>query len=155
VFGCAFITGKRHFLGVRFVEPAPSPGGNGGITRLRLAGHRVAIVDVSESAFNGRYAAIAIYNLRTGAHANVPANQSDDIDITDLALRPNGSIAFIEGLDGPASHKPPKHQIVRRYDRHGDTILEDSATIDPFSLTLIGRHLTWMSAGLTRTATIS
>jgi hypothetical protein len=43
---------------------------------------------------------------------------------------------------------------VRRHDKRGDAVLEDSATIEPASLSLTGRRLTWTSARTARSATL-
>jgi hypothetical protein len=158
VYGCAFANGKPRLIGGTY-SPQESSSGGGGITHLRLAGHYVAVVSVFEDEF-GRLAGITVYNLRTRRIAfewEVGANHpdvSDDADVTDLVLRPNGSVAFIEGVGGPGSFLPPKRLIVRRNDPRGNVILEDSATIAPTSLRLTGHEITWTSAGATRSDTL-
>jgi len=125
---------------------------------VRLAGHFAAVVSVVEDY--GRLAGITVHDLRTGRSvyrwevgAGI-AGVADDADITDVVLRVNGSVAFIEGVGGPAAGQPPKRLIVRRHDTRGSAILEDSQTIGASSLSLTGRQVRWTSGGSPREATL-
>jgi hypothetical protein len=72
--------------------------------------------------------------------------------VTDLVLASDGAVAWIEehgrGLEGP-----PTALAVHVAGRTGaPTILDEGPTIDPHSLTLSGRTLTWTDAGVRRSA---
>lgn len=157
VYGCAFAAGRRRLLGSVYAAGTSSSGG-GGVTRLRLAGHYAAVVSVVEDS--GRLAGITVHDLREARSvyrwdvgAGI-AGIADDADITDVVLRSNGSVAFIEGVGGSAAGQSPKRLIVRRHDTRGSAILEDGQTIGASSLSLTGRQVGWTSGGSPRKATL-
>ena len=159
IYGCAFATGKRRLLGTTY-QPQQSSSGGGGLTHMRLTGHYAAVISVLEDE-GGRLAGIYVVDLRTARtsyHWEVGADgmtgSANDADVTDLVLAANGSVAYIEGVHGPADFKPPTRLIVRRHDTRGDSILEDSSTIAPTSLTLTGHQLAWRTGDTVRTSTL-
>jgi hypothetical protein len=159
IYGCAFATGKRRVLGTTY-QPQRSSSGGGGITHMRLTGRYAAVVSVFEDE-SGRLAGIYVTDLHTGRtsyHWEVGADgmngSAGDADVTDLVLAANGSVAYIEGIGGPAHFNPPTRLIVRRHDKRGDTILEDSPTVAPTSLTLTGHQLAWQTSDAVRTSTL-
>ncbi len=154
VYGCAFATGQRRLLGSSYARGTSSSGG-GGVTRVRLAGHYAAVVSVVEDY--GRLAGITVHDLRTGRSVyrwEVGAGIAGIADDADVVLRVNGSVAFIEGVGGPAAGQPPKRLVVRRHDTRGSAILEDSQTVGASSLSLSGRRVRWTSGGSPREATL-
>ncbi len=157
VYGCAVATGQRRLLGSSYARGTSSSGG-GGVTRVRLAGHYAAVVSVVEDY--GRLAGITVHDLRTGRSvyrwevgAGI-AGIADDADITDVVLRVNGSVAFIEGVGGPAAGQPPKRLIVRRHDTRGSFDPRRQSNHRASSLSLAGRQVRWTSGGGPRKATL-
>lgn len=158
VFGCAMRTGRHVRLGLVY-RPAESTSGGGGITRLRLSGRFVAVVNVSEDASGGRMAGVEVVNLVTRSRvftwtAGAESNLSLDADITDVVVDRAGRVAFIQGFIGPARGERPRRLIVRRHDSRGNAVLEDSPTIRPVSLSASGRTVRWRSGSSVRSATL-
>jgi hypothetical protein len=116
----------------------------------------LALVDVCQPGVGG--GVVRIVDLKTGAgrryeEASVgqfpPPSQPTLVEI--LALAPSGSAAWIVC----AEPQRAPCQVVEEVDYGPKTLLDQSDTIDPKSLTLDGTTLSWRNNGETRTATLS
>jgi hypothetical protein len=121
------------------------PGARGCFELPASSGHFAATVFVSENE-GVRTAGVDVYDLGDGRNTFDHQVGSGDADITAVVLTRRGSVAFIEGIDGPARGQPPQRLIARKHDRAGNAILEDSATVVPNSLRLAGHRVFWTSA---------
>jgi hypothetical protein len=130
-------------------------GGSNGTYAIRLNGARVGF----ESTFVGDgygYYTVEVVDLRTGRHdVNVPATYGHgvvDARVTDLALKSNGSVAWIvnrRDFRGASTYE------VRRADRRGHARLDADPRIGPNSLDLSGRQLRWSHGDHVNAATLS
>ncbi len=77
----------------------------------------------------------------------------------DLALKPNGSLAYIVTQAAPSVISPGAPTSfaneVRKMDRDGKAVLDSQPGIDPASLTLTGSTVGWKRNGAPFTATIN
>ena len=144
-YGCLFSRNRRF----RFAEddfPEQS-----GWSHIRLAGAYVAY------AWHGSCAAcdraprhVVVQSLRSGRFVTRLAISSEDTaedrTVTDLELRPTGSVAWINRVGaGPA------HEVQAR-DGAGARLLDSGPGIDPLSLALGGSTLYWTKAGVAASA---
>lgn len=153
-YGCLRARGRLVALG-----DAP-----GGLTsrrltvRPRLAGRFVAFgLQVARDDVDNT---IEVIDLRTGQHVVLvpayersgiaPANGNGTGGVTDLELRPDGSVAWV-AIDPTVS---PAVTVVFLCRRGSDPrLLDHAAGIDPRSLASSGRHLYWTRDGAPQEAT--
>jgi|tagenome__1003787_1003787.scaffolds.fasta_scaffold20867710_2 hypothetical protein len=142
--------------------------GCGGVRTFRIAGAFVAFERSNQDKDAGssyRVVVVDVWHRRqvrsapTGALTPEQAEPPDRVGerhegigpVTDLALRPNGSVAWIaRDLD---SGSPPAFQV-HRADRHGRALLATATDIDSRSLRAADHRITWTQAGDRRSASL-
>ncbi|MFL5895381.1 MAG: calcium-binding protein [Thermoleophilaceae bacterium] len=106
------------------------------------------------------YTQVHVVDLRSGAVVHVggagPDNGDDNGAVTDLVMKPNGSVAWIgAGLTwNAATRQNERVTIVGKIDTGGYAELDRGDDIDAGSLRLDGSALSWTNAGRPRTATL-
>jgi hypothetical protein len=102
------------------------------------------------------YSTVTVRNLQDGrVVSDVPATMTggapgDGEHVTDIELKPNGSLAWLVQLTGAARRTVE----VVAVDVNGRRLLESSPDIDPQSLALDGSTLSWSTGGVTHSATL-
>jgi hypothetical protein len=104
----------------------------------------------------GCYSTVTVRNLQNGrlvhdlsaTMTGGPPGTSEHV--TDLELKPNGSVAWLDQLSGFTIGTIE----VIAVDATGRRLLESSPDVDPRSLTLDGSTLSWITAGATHSATL-
>jgi hypothetical protein len=102
------------------------------------------------------YSTVVVRNLQDGRVVNDlaasmtggPPGTSEHV--TDLELKPNGSLAWLVQLSGPSRRTIE----VLAVDASGRRLLETGPDVDPESLTLDGSTLSWLTGGVTHSATL-
>lgn len=152
VLGCALTSGRAYELGPP-PHPQESPGTFEEVSELKLAGHMVAferLNGASGHAPGHLSEEVWVIDLRNGrvihrAPTGEPPLSSEGVgrgSIVGLAVRGNGSVAWINGFD---EGRPERE--VHVLDRRGARILASSPDIEPHSLTLHGSVLHWTERG--------
>lgn len=102
------------------------------------------------------YSSVTVRNLQDGrVISDLDASMTggapgDGEHVTDIELKPNGSLAWLVHLVGAARNTIE----VVAVDANGRRLLESSPDIDPQSLALDGSTLSWSTGGVTHSATL-
>ena len=152
-YACLYRTGRRIHLG----DVGPAGQFSDRISPVRLAGRHVAFAsEYTASTGDALGAVIAVRDLRTGAFIRRFQSPGDPntYDVTDLELRPTGSVAWaarlVGGVPARTSHE------VRTFDRTAphSRIVTSGADIAARSLALSGATLYWTEGGVARATTL-
>ena len=148
VYACLFSADRRVRLG--------SNGQSTELTVPRLAAPYVAFA-VADCPGASCASDVLVRNLRSGrlvksltatTSSGVPG---DSAHVTDLELKPNGSVAWMVRLSGFVTNTVE----VIAVDSGGRRMLDSGADVDAESLTLDVSTLSWQKAGATHSATLN
>jgi hypothetical protein len=150
-YGCHYRTDSRRRLGT--VGPAGEFSDS--VKPIRLAGPFVGYAIHYQGPAGGTYAVVRVMDLRTGRlRFDDQASDAKDFDaqgkVTDLELKPNGSVAWITRT-GFESSSPRE---VRRNDSTGKRTLDTGSDIAAYSLALSDSRLYWSKGGNALSATL-
>lgn len=101
---------------------------------------------------------VFVLNMRTGRkheyESAQPIEHAICAEVTSLAVKRDGALAWIATnfLNSGCPHPPGPVIEVRAHDRTGFHVLDTGTAIVPGSLQLSGSRLTWIDAGMTRSA---
>jgi hypothetical protein len=147
LYGCIFSQGT--------VRRLPDEGGGIDVTPPNgpMLGGRFVAYSTIGSAAGDEFDRLYVYDIRRGRRfLQVSSNF-----ITDIVVKRNGSVAWVEGSTvDPGADRPPAHQV-RKFDaelREGVLLVDRGADIDPDSLVL-GPDRTdvrWLRGGSERSA---
>ena len=149
VVGCHIESGRRTFLGNRFLDNFEYYGG--GAVAL---GGVFASIDEGYSGRGGATADLYLTNLETGAVVRrwKCCFQEGDFGVRSVVVSPTGAMAWTNSRRA----RSLTGMQVRKSDADGEAILLDADenynAIDPASLRLNGNTLTWTHSGETRSA---
>jgi hypothetical protein len=137
VYGCTYKAGGR--------IPLTSTGEGRASAPALLAGHYAATIVRTCSKYdeNGCTDMVAVYNLNTREELG---RGPDDLALTDLVLRANGSVASI-GAAG-------SNYIVSFSDGAGTRQVDEGPGITPGSLALVGARVYWLRDGAAQVGTL-
>jgi Ca2+-binding RTX toxin-like protein len=147
-YACLYAQGKVRHL--------PDEGGGfhalRGAGGVKLAGRYVAYATPG-SAIGDEFDRMYVYDIRAGH----PVIQEASNSIGSIALKPNGSVAWIQySLVRPANSDTNVFEVRKESmaERQGNVLIERAAGIGPRSLKLTGdgASVTWTRDGATRTA---
>jgi len=150
VFACHYRTGRRIRLGTQDCFDSR------GVELPRLAGRFVAYALVTCHRAPTSEAVVRVRDLRSGrtiaradATTPLPAGSRPLVSVTDLELKPNGSVAWIaQNSVASATGTTPERIEVRKLERRGrDVLLASGLGIVPASLALGGSTLYWTRDG--------
>ncbi len=176
LYGCLYRTNKRFFLGAK-VEEVPGFFAYGDVHNVRLVGRYVGYSETFYGYHGDGSTRVRVTSLRSGRHRRAlpsvlgppPSDPCEpeplpcDVwfggpltDVTALALKANGSVAWIGRQRGGLRDGRRYTQYeVRKADRAAKNIpLDSGVDIDPESLTLnrYKRTISWTNGGLTKSA---
>jgi hypothetical protein len=146
-YACLFSANKRVRLGRN--------GESTELTLPRVAAPYVAFA-VADCPGASCYSTVLVRDLLGGRLVrNLDATMSggapgDTQHVTDLELKPNGSLAWLVQLSGYTTRKVE----VVAVDASGRRLLESGPDVEPESLTLDGSTLSWRTGGVTHSATL-
>ncbi len=146
--GCWFSSERRTrlFTGEPGVEDA---------SQFRVAGRFVAFATVSaDPTGDGDSASIEVYDLKAGklTARHVVPQDTNDVGVTDIELKSNGSFAWIENA---ASSNPVAAKVrVKIRDRAGLRVLDEGVGIATRSLASSGSTLYWTHDGAPRSTNL-
>lgn len=153
-YGCHLASGRRTYLG-----DEPDDTGFFFITTLRISGDYVGY-NLAASSNEGTVASIVVRNLRTGRTVRatpargLPQLDGDSVKVSDLELKPNGSVAWVFRIVKLAPPFPVSYEVRRLQGsaRSSSTLLDSGPGIGPRSLTLRRSRLAWLNGGQPRAA---
>lgn len=134
----------------------PTPGGSALFACIRRSGRKVLLDDsYTDARLAGRWVAwqragrpgkwrIAVHDLRTGKERLVDGHVAGHA----LLLTPRGTIVWPQQDEGA-----PETPLFANETLSGGRLL-DSASVDPASLRLAGRRVSWLSGGQPRSAVV-
>jgi hypothetical protein len=146
-YACLFSADKRVRLGRN--------GESTELTLPRVSAPYVAFA-VADCPGASCYSTVLVRNLQDGRLvSDLDATMSggapgDTQHVTDLELKPNGSLAWMVQLSGYATRTIE----VVAVDASGRRLLESGPDVEPESLTLDGSTLSWRTGGVTHSATL-
>jgi len=146
-YACLFSVNKRVRLG-RNAESTE-------LTLPRVVAPYVAFA-VADCPGASCYSTVVVRDLRNGRLINDLAATmtggapGDTQHVTDLELKPNGSVAWLVQLSGYATRTIE----VVAVDASGRRLLESGPDVEPESLVLDGSTLSWRTGGVTHSATL-
>jgi hypothetical protein len=156
VYGCLYSVDQRVAFG-----PNGFDEGNTGqaLTQFRLAGPYVAYA-CGGNWSHGCWSGVRVVDLRDGSPHRSPqmptwAFQAPFVSgpaPADVELKDNSSVAWI--IADLHAGGPPGAREVGALDTSGQRLLDSGPNLDPQSLELNGSTLTWVNAGVSRTATL-
>jgi hypothetical protein len=143
-FGCLFSVNKRVPLG-------------GAATGEQHTGPRLVAPYAAFVEETSGHPSVRVRDLRDGRLvSDLALTMSEHFGeprVTDLELKPNGSVAWLVRL--PYTFGPPSNSVeVIAVDANGRRLLDSSDDVVPDSLTLDGSTLSWINAGVTHSATL-
>jgi hypothetical protein len=137
---CAFRTGRRVLLGDSYdLDVAYN------VTMVRFAKWRVAVAWYSSTKPSPYTAGLDLVDMRRGERRGVATMYSEG-SFTDVELKPNGSLAWIQQRAGAVT--------VIKVDASGRHELDSGTGIARDSLALSGSWLYWTNDGQPRVATL-
>jgi hypothetical protein len=149
-YGCLFSGGPRVSFGLDGLTEA-SLGQD--LNQFRLAGPYAAF-GCGGNLSDGCWSAVYVVDLRDGSRRAVNLSTSGfgrGANPTDVELKDNGSVAWIELLYDPFGRYSYQ---VGAADAAGRRLLDRGSRIDPDSLALNGSTLTWVKARQLRSASL-
>jgi hypothetical protein len=152
IFGCLFTRNQP--------RPVRLPPGSGpsvltAFENFAISGPWLAYSWKTTVHVDGGVSGIAVMDLRTGkfkrATRSFGSSSNGDFSlVTQLRLKPNGSVGFISEGTQPGSPEGPFGRLVQVSDSSGYAVLDRGLDIDPHSLELQGSRLSWRVGGETR-----
>jgi translation elongation factor P/translation initiation factor 5A len=135
------------------------------VEQLRVA-ENYAGYNLSSFGRAGTSSTVVVKNLRTGRTRRIVRRAGDPVqasivvvEVTDLVLKPNGSVAWIYDIGESRSFPVTSMSRtieVRKASRGTDisvsTLLDAGLTVDTRSLAVRGSTISWKNAGQLRTA---
>jgi hypothetical protein len=124
--------------------------------RLTLAGRHVGFARSGCDGPFGEYCAtqVKVRDLRTGKvvrAAKAYEALSYSFEVSDLALAPNGDVAWISFSEDP-DYPTDVREVRAATSARGSVLLDSGADVGPRSLAMAGRRVYWIRAGEPRSA---
>lgn len=151
-YACRYKTGRVFKLNTEYLDDLQS----GGVELIRLAGVYVGWAHPYSDEFND-YEDVRVMDLRNGSKVSPDTSETagEDFDVTDTALTPKGSFAWIvvvtsgESLSGESS----VFEVYTLIDRKV-TKVDSGKRIRGNSLLLEGSTLSWINRGERKETTL-
>jgi hypothetical protein len=154
IYGCLAATGARANLGGAGV--CNVPGGRVGPVKLARATVAYGIercgVDTGSSEIVVRSLASAKRPADLVA-GTLPRLPESFVSVASLVLRRGGALAWIARDASIVGQHPPTYEV-HRYAAGKSSLLDSGPAIDPASLRLAGRRVTWRDGSATRSASL-
>jgi hypothetical protein len=145
---CQYSANKRVDLGLD-IDGDPDVG------LYRLAGPYVAYMESSCEGLGGCLSNVFVRDLRSGKKTFEGSQHVTFGDVSDLALKETGAVAWIAQPKGGDGVSPPGAQTTLwASDRQGFRVLDSGDGIGAHSLELEGSTLSWVKDGAPRTGTL-
>ncbi|HWF51303.1 MAG TPA: hypothetical protein VG294_11750 [Solirubrobacteraceae bacterium] len=154
IYGCPAATGTRENLGGAGV--CNVPGGRVGPVKLARAtvayGLETCGVDTGSSQ-------VVVRNLTSAKRladliaGTLPRLPESFVSVAALVLRRGGALAWIARDASIVGQHPPTYEV-HRYTAGKSSLLDSGPAIDPASLRLAGRRMTWRHGSATRSSTL-